>query len=185
MGPERSQGDWATVTRAQEEELDELRNGSHEIQVSFGHQLEGCTTSPWTPWRHNWTERDRMPCKSKKRITKKAQLQPGRPRAEVASTKIGTFRQSGFHASFAKGAFPTIRKLQHGHRRLFLSAVCLGLCTTVSQARMRGAPESESLLTSREALPRSRMPRSRMRGAPSCEASESFLTSGEYYAPRR
>ena len=27
------------MTRAQEEELDELRNGSHEIQVSFGHQL--------------------------------------------------------------------------------------------------------------------------------------------------
>ena len=27
------------VTRAQEDELDELRNGRHEIQVSFGHQL--------------------------------------------------------------------------------------------------------------------------------------------------
>ena len=27
------------VARAQEDELDELRNGRHEIQVSFGHQL--------------------------------------------------------------------------------------------------------------------------------------------------
>ena len=129
-----------------------------------------------------------MPCKSKKRITKKAQLQPpsrsssrrylpkwcwalpkryrGHSEADLGlklrRPRLGLFGNPDFmlllprvhsrpSANCSTGIAPFTPRECPEHS--FLSAVCLGLCTTVSQARMRGAPESESLLTSREALP--------------------------------